>query len=98
MKQIDDLKSGVVKTVVFKNLLSCLDVEIDDQEFAEFQSKLGLVYKGEQYIKYEIVLRQMHYDNHRERWTIKNRNDDGDTLSVIAERNFKPHKNNNHSR
>jgi len=57
LKQIDDLKSGVVKTIVFKNLLACLDVEIDDTEFAEFQTKLGLIYQGQQYIKYEVVLR-----------------------------------------
>lgn len=35
LKQIDDLKSGVVKTVVFKNLLSCLDVELDEAAFEE---------------------------------------------------------------
>jgi len=35
----------------------------------------------------------MHYDNHSEKWTIRNRNDDGDTLSVIAERTFKNRKN-----
>ena len=35
LKQIDDLKSGVVKTAVFKNLLSCLDVELDEAAFEE---------------------------------------------------------------
>jgi len=29
LKQIDDVRSGVVKTLVFTNLLACLDVEID---------------------------------------------------------------------
>ena len=71
---------------MFSNLLSCLDVEIDSADMAEIQKKLGLVYQGLPYIKYEIVLRQMQYDNHTERWTVKKHNDDGDTLSVIAEK------------
>ena len=57
LKQVDDIRSGVVKTSVFQNLLSCLDVEIDAADMAEIQKKLGLVYQGAPYIKYEIVLR-----------------------------------------
>ena len=86
LKQIDDMRSGVVKTSVFTNLLSCLDVEVDEGDYEECQKKLGLTYQGIQYIKYEIVLRQMHYDNHTEKWAIRSRNDDGDTLSTIAEK------------
>ena len=86
LKQVDDLKSGVVKTVIFKNLLECLDVEVDATDLAECQKKLGLMYQGVPYIRYEIVMRQMHYDNHSEKWTIRTKNDDGDTLSVIAEK------------
>ena len=44
LKQIDDMKSGVVKSVVFRNLLSCLDVELEEADFAECQKKLGLSY------------------------------------------------------
>jgi len=38
------MKSGVVKSNVFLNLLSCLDVEIDQADFADMQKKLGLSY------------------------------------------------------
>lgn len=86
LSQIDEFKSGVVKATVFKNLLSCLDLEIDEDEFAEIESKFGLKYQGKQYIRYEMVLRQMNYDNHSEKWTIENRNDDRDTLSFIGEK------------
>lgn len=34
-RQIDDIKSGLVKTVVLANLLNCLDVSIDRAEFLE---------------------------------------------------------------
>ena len=44
LKQVDDMKSGVVKSNVFLNLLSCLDVEIDQADFADMQKKLGLSY------------------------------------------------------
>ena len=79
------MKSGVVKSTVFLNLLSCMDVEIDQNEYADAIKKLGLQYQGVTYVKYEIILRQMQYDNHSEKWIIKNTNQDGDTLSVIAE-------------
>ena len=86
LKQSDDIRSGVVKTSVFQNLLSCLDVEIDASDLAEIQKKLGIVYQGVPYIKYEIVLRQMQYDNHSEKWVVRKSNDDGETLSVINEK------------
>ena len=36
LKQIDDLKSGMVKFNVIANLLTCLDVEIDQVELDEY--------------------------------------------------------------
>lgn len=87
------MRSGVVKTAVFKNLLACLDVELDEADFAECLKRLGLSYQGQSYIKYEVVLRQMQYDNHTEKWVVRMRNDDGDTLSVIAENTKKLRKN-----
>ena len=86
LKQIDDIKSGVVKTVVFENLLRCLEVDLDSADLAEYQQRHGLTYQGVPYIKYEAVLRLMQYDNHSERWTFKKASDDLDTLSVIAEK------------
>ncbi len=65
------MKAGVVKSTVFLNLLSCMDVEIDQAEYAEVSKKLGLSYQGVTYVKYESILRLMHYDNHSERWNIK---------------------------
>lgn len=44
LKQVDDIKSGVVKAVVFQNMLSCLDVDLDPVELAECFKKLGLTY------------------------------------------------------
>ena len=32
-RQIDDMRGGVVKTVVFQNLLNCLDVVLDRNEW-----------------------------------------------------------------
>ena len=86
LKQIDDLKSGMVKFNVIANLLTCLDVEIDQVELDEYQRRVGLTHEGITYIKYENMLRLMQYDNHTERWTIKNNNQDYDTLSVIDEK------------
>ena len=87
LRNVDELKSGVVKTVIFQNLLSCLDVEIDQDDLADCQRKFGLTYQNSNYIKYELVLRLMQYDNHSEKWVIRKPGaDDGDTLSVIAER------------
>lgn len=72
---------------VFQNLLSCLDVDIDKAELNECLKKQGLTYQGTSYVKYEQVVRMMHYDNHIERWGIKNRLDEPDTtLSVINEK------------
>ena len=36
----------------------------------------------------------MQYDNHSDKWVVKMRNDDGDTLSVIAEKRKGPNRNN----
>ena len=33
LKQIDEFRSGVVKSAVFQNLVSCLDVEVDEKDF-----------------------------------------------------------------
>ena len=66
-------------------MLSCLDVDLDPVELAECFKKLGLTYQGVYYVRYEPILRQMHFDNHSEKWTIKGMNDD-DALSTITER------------
>ena len=84
LKHIDEFRSGVVKSAVFQNLVSCLDVEVDAHEFQEALKKLGLNYQGVQYIRYEQMVRLMHYDNHSEKWIIKKVND-ADVLSVITE-------------
>ena len=84
LKHIDEFRSGVVKSAVFQNLVSCLDVEVDAQDFQEALKKLGLNYQGTQYIRYEQMVRLMHYDNHSEKWIIKKVND-ADVLSVITE-------------
>ena len=34
-REIDDMKSGVIKTNVFQNLLSCLEVEVQQEDLAE---------------------------------------------------------------
>ena len=47
------------------------------------------MYKGIAYIRYEKVLRSLHYDNHSEKWTIdldEVSTVDNETLSVISER------------
>lgn len=85
LKQIDELRSGVVKLNIFQNILSCLDVQLDQADLDECQKKFGMSYQGLTYIKYEAVLRIMHYDNHSEKWIIKGANDDGDMLSVVTE-------------
>ena len=46
--------------------------------------KLGLTYQGVQYVRYEQMVRLMHYDNHSERWIIKKASD-ADVMSVITE-------------
>jgi len=74
----------MVKFVVVQNLLSCLDVEIDQAELDDYGKRFGLTHENITYIKYENLLRMMHYDNHSERWYIKN--GDQDTLSVIDEK------------
>jgi len=44
LRQIDDMKTGVIKTNIFQNLLNCLDVEVDKAELAESLRSLGLTY------------------------------------------------------
>ena len=84
LKQIDEFRSGVVKSVVFQNLVGCLDVEVDANDFQEGLRKFGLTYQGAQYVRYEQMVRLMHYDNHSEKWIIKKPND-SDVMSVITE-------------
>ena len=87
LKQVDDLRSGMVKLVVFQNLLSCLDVEVDEKEMEDCAKRCGLTYEGLTYIRYENVLRQMHYDNHTEKWSMTPPGLDlAGTLSVIEEK------------
>ena len=62
---------GVVKSTVFQNLLNCLDVEMSNAEMRRCQQIYGLLFEGVAYIRYEVVLRQMHYDNHAESWRFK---------------------------
>ena len=84
LKQIDEFRSGVVKSVVFQNLVGCLEVEVDANDFQEGLKKFGLTYQGVQYVRYEQMVRLMHYDNHSERWIIKKASD-ADVMSVITE-------------
>ena len=44
LKQIDDIRGGVVKAVVFENMLNCLDVDVDPAELSESIKRLGLSY------------------------------------------------------
>jgi len=57
LKQIDDIRSGYVKLVVFQNLLSCLEVEVEPELLDGLYKKVGMTYEGLPYIKYEAVLR-----------------------------------------
>ena len=86
LRQLDELKSGVIKQSIFENILGCLDVQLDHEELDESQKKLGLCYQGTPYIKYEAVLRLMHFDNHSEKWAIRRTNEEVETLSVITEK------------
>ena len=85
LRQIDELRSGVVKQSVFENILTCMDVELEQDDLDECRRKLGLTYQGASYIKYDVAVRMLFFDNHSEKWAIRRTNDDGDTLSVIAE-------------
>lgn len=84
-RQIDDMKSGVVKAVVFSNLLSCLDVEVERADFVECLRLHGIIFEGVRYIKYDPVVRLLYYDNHNESWNLRSTKEDIDTLSVIQE-------------
>ena len=87
LRQLDELKSGVVKQSIFENIIGCLDVQLEQEELDECQKKLGLCYQGQPYIKYEAVVRLMHFDNHAEKWAIRrSKDDEGETLSVITEK------------
>ena len=89
LRQLDELKSGVIKQSVFENILGCLDVQLDQVELDEWQRKQqpgGLCFHGQPYIKYEAVIRSMHFDNHSEKWALRRTNDEADTLSVITEK------------
>ena len=87
-RQIDDQKSGCVKTIVFQNLLNCLDVQLDRNEWNECQMKHGITVDNVQFIKYDPVMRLLYYDNHNEVWAIRKTvvRDDVETTSVVQER------------
>ena len=84
-REIDDMKSGVIKTNIFHNLLSMLEVEVQHEDLAECQRVHGIVFEGNRYVKYEPVIRLLSYDNHSETWTIRKTRDDMDGLSLAAE-------------
>ena len=84
LRQIDELKTGVVKTVVFQNLLNCLDLEVDRDDLLDCAKKHGLKYQGANYVRYEEVLRLMHYDNHSEKWQFNKSKLDLDGASSIS--------------
>ena len=71
LRQIDDNRMGVVKSAVFQNLLNCLDVEMSNAEMRRCQQIYGLQFEAIPYIRYEAVLKLMHYDNHAESWRFK---------------------------
>ena len=70
LKGIDEIKSGLCKADVFYNLLNCLDVEIAEGDKVDIAKKYQLVHQGVSYVKYQDVLKALHYDNHTERWTL----------------------------
>ena len=86
LRQVDETKSGLVKQSILENIIGCLDVQLDQDDLDECQKKQGFYYQGQPYIKYEAVVRLMHFDNHAEKWAIRRTNDEGDTLTVISER------------
>mmetsp|Transcript_1651 Transcript_1651/g.2287 ORF Transcript_1651/g.2287 Transcript_1651/m.2287 type:complete len:164 (+) Transcript_1651:104-595(+) len=85
-RQIDDMRSGVVKSNVFQNLLDCMEVDVERGEFAECLKLHGVLFEGSRYIKYEAAVRMLSYDNHTESWHLRKQQDDLETLSVIHER------------
>ena len=93
LRQLDEAKSGLVKQSIFENIIGCLDVKLDQEDLDECQKKQGLCYQGQPYIKYEVVVRLMHFDNHAEKWTIRRTNDEGDTLTVISEKSVRGTRN-----
>lgn len=59
---------GVVKSAVFQNLLNCLDVELTNSDMVQLQSRFGIIFEGVHYVRYEAILRELHFDNHADRW------------------------------
>lgn len=62
MKQIDELNSGLVKTSIFFNLLSCMDVQLPSQPEQDIIKKFGLSHSGATFIKYNEALKLLVYD------------------------------------
>ena len=76
LKNVDDLRCGMVRLQVFANLLECLEVDVDIADMNSLKRRFGLEYQGDTYIKYESVLKSLRFDNHSERWVAIKVNDD----------------------
>ena len=81
LRNIDELKTGLVRLQVFHNLLECLDVEVNDQDLNHLKKRFGVAYQGDSFIKYDSVLKSLRYDNHREKWFIARVHDDDPLLN-----------------
>ena len=75
---------GVVKSTVFQNLLSCMDVELTSSDYSFCQQKYGLIFEGVSYLRYESILKLIQFDNHADRWTLSNIKHVSETTSVIS--------------
>jgi len=70
-RQVDEGHTGVIKVGILQNLLSCLDVILGKGDMINCFQRLGVTFEGEKFIRYEPMMRLLHYDNHGECWAIK---------------------------
>ena len=68
LKGIDEVRSGLCKSDVFYNLLSCLEVELSESDKTEIAQKYQLTSQGVSLVKYQDVLKALRFDNHTEKW------------------------------
>ena len=45
-----------------------MDVELTNSDMNQLQSRFGIIFEGVHYVRYEAILRQLHFDNHADRW------------------------------
>ena len=72
LKNVDEFKSGLVRYEVFSKLVNGMGIDLAAEDEKKLRKRYGLSYNGQNFVKYESILRAIKYDNHNEQWMVSN--------------------------